>query len=190
MKTLGVSSKGLRLDLESFTSLVSSDFLRLKQFTDRFLASNPQRERIAIQASETYFDDLTSLSIEDFGAILQKWDVLSADEIMSMYKVAIVIMFGYAHQLKWAGFNIIEPTSFPELSEKLLFARESIFKVALALVLFLRLSQGPNSFSQHGVIREAYNLGFRVGLALGFLTDEFHSRGRGHVLSLLKGKRF
>jgi len=186
MHTLGKKLNGDRIDLRSFLRQVCSDLLVLNRFTNDFLSAHSEWRILAIQASHKYFNDLATMKPNESVARTAQQFGFSTAEVLFANRIALMILFGLSHYLQWGGFDIKEPTSFPEVSNKLLFARDAIVGISFSLVRSSMIAFENRHFSQAEIIASHYEHGFGVGLALGFLISEAHLNDPKSALDLLQ----
>lgn len=188
MHTLGKTSNGTKIDLVSFLDLICSDFTKLIGFVRRFLLASPEWKQLAVEAVQEYSDDLATIQ-PDEGSLQTAQELgRSIEQVLLANAISLVILFGYSHYLQWAGFDILEPTKFDEISEKLPFARKIVARMGFSLALGAKMDFEERYSPHSQATSNRYELGFGMGAALGYLTVEAHLRGPKVALdSLEKG---
>ncbi len=179
-KLLGKNKHGQQIDLNQFVDHVCRNYVDFNIKKESLLANHPGWHHYAQDAVDKFALDFISLrpplAVDETVRFLNIPP--SAVSIANSY--SIVMLFGLAHFLNWKGYNIENPTSFTEISKKLIFARK-------AAVLMGYLFVGNNKHEIiteeiHGninIISKACHDGFLAGLSLGYLIDQKYHEETG-----------
>ncbi len=181
MPRLAQTAAGAPIELKQLLDAITEDALQLLSFSDAYMQANPHFLAIAADAARKYSLELADAGVFDAGEFSRR-NHMTGDDLRIWSKLSMGVLLGITHYLYWAEFDINSPTDFAEISKKLNFSRLAIMKMSWALLSRQKQAGVLPGSGETLALAEA----FAMGLTIGHLLAEAHSRGAGTVVKLLQ----